>query len=847
MGHQGMKVQPRRAALIAGLAAAAVVFGCYGVWQVPDRVVRLVGGATGVERMGGVYVRYQPPPGQETEIARRLGEEVRGRDGQLVLLEYPGLSTADEPQLRALLEQGGLRLREVLDGTPYVTSLHARYSDGTHGELVTPEVDQWISEVDGTRRTDFYLSAPTRQALEQAVADAAAQGLTPPEDSEVGYEEVEATPPSEWSPDGVPAHWRTYVLRQRDAIDGSMVQHARMSYDPNTNRPLVLIDLTAVGGQRLCDVTGQIQGSKLAILQGDKIFSAPIVNAAICGGTFTITSGSHDLAQQERQAQALAHLMTRPALPRGGRVVSIDEVRPASQGGTLLLARGLLALAGGVLAGLTVLAMLRWVRPRWLVRTPRGPGRFPWKRLGITLLAPLALQLGARVPLPGVSIEALLENLGVSVGVLRQLLAMHATMLGIVPLMSAFLLVEVVALAVPGLRWRRHDPRGRLGLSMGVAAATITLALVQGWFVARYLTSLIEQTGAHPGMLFHLGVAASLTCGTLLLALVAGVISEHGLGNGYGVLIASAALLGLGTLAQDDKLTSSSVPAGLALASTVAITWVLLRWWVDDSNDEEGAARVALRVPTSGLSPLAQGGGLLLVLGALGSVGVRGRTLTETMDRLERALASPWAALALTLGLTVLWSWLQARPTLLAPQAAAAGLPPPSQLAWKRATLLSAAASGTVALLYGAAPGATELASVGATMIATATVMDVIADARALRTKLVPAAVLHQVQRSSMAEHLLEQAGIPCYLRGAHLRTLLAFVGPYVPVIVLVPEAHGERARALLAPLTARPAAQSGETGSATGSATATATATGTATATATAAEPDPAGSTLAD
>ena len=56
---------------------------------------------------------------------------------------------------------------------------------------------------------------------------------------------------------------------------------------------------------------------------------------------------------------------------------------------------------------------------------------------------------------------------------------------------------------------------------------------------------------------------------------------------------------------------------------------------------------------------------------------------------------------------------------------------------------------------------------------------------------------------------------------------------------LLVPEAHGERARALLAPLTARPAAQSGETGSATGSATATATATGTAT--------DPARSTLAD
>ena len=803
-----MRVQPKRAAWIAGLAAAAVLFGCYGVWHVPDGVVRMLGGATGVERTGGVRVRYQPPPGQAEAVARLLGDEARGLQDELVLLEYPRLSAADEPELRAMLEHGGLRLREVMDGTEYAASLFSLHSDAERGGPVTAEVDQWTPEGGGARRMDYYLSAPTRQALEQAIA-AAADRLSPPQGSEIGYEEEVATLPSEWNPAGRPVAWRTYVLGQRDELDSSAIEHAALTYDPNTARPLVLITLTEAGGLRFCELTSRLAGSKLAILMGDKIVSAPIINGPICGGRLTITpGGSTDPAQLERDARTLAGLMTRAALPRGGLVVSLEEVAPASQAGVLLLARGLLALAGGALVGLTLLLLVRWAQPRWPAPAPRWTGSFPWKRLATTALAPVALLAGARLPLPGVNLEALGMSLNLPPGALPSL---HVTSLGIMPVLSAFAVVEVVALAVPKLRWRRHDPAGRMGLGRAVAAVTIAFALVQGWFVAQYLTSLNEQAGPHAGVMFQVGVATSLACGTLLLAAVAGLINEHGLGNGYEVLATSGALIGLGEMAQDGKLTSAQLPAGLALATTIALTAVLLRWRVDsadraDSTDRAaGAGGLAWRVPTSGLAPLAQGGGLLLALGGLASVGLGRGALMGSVERLERALASPWAVLALTLGLAVLWSWLQARPALLATQATAAGLPPPSQLAWKRAALISAVASGAAVVLYQVVPEVNALASAATVMLATATVMDMVADARALRAQLVPAAVLHQVQRAGVVEHVLAQAGIPCHLRGAHLRTLLAFFGPHVPVTVLVPAEHGETARALLAPLSARP------------------------------------------
>src|SRR5262249_16925720 len=114
--------------------------------------------------------------------------------------------------------------------------------------------------------------------------------------------------------------------------------------------------------------------------------------------------------------------------------------------------------------------------------------------------------------------------------------------LGITPVLTSFAIVELIALAVPRLRWRRHDPLGRVRLQQAVAAASIVVALVQGYFVALYLESA-SRGGAelvvHPGMGFRLLTMVTLAAGTMTLAVIAGMISVHGLGNGYGALLVS--------------------------------------------------------------------------------------------------------------------------------------------------------------------------------------------------------------------------------------------------------------------------------------------------------------------
>lgn len=492
-------------------------------------------------------------------------------------------------------------------------------------------------------------------------------------------------------------------------------------------------------------------------------------------------------------ALAFCSLRMRPV--RQAVLDELDGFPARSQ--VLIAADALLALTAGVLVGVLTLGLLRWAQPRWLPTAPRWPGGFPWKRLGVTLLAPLALLAGARIPPPGVDVEWLTAR--IAPDTLNEL-PLHATALGLMPVLTAFVVVEGIALAIPALRWRRHDPRGRRGLTIAVAVGTIALALAQGFFLSRYLTNVLHVVGRDAGLTFQLGVAAALACGAVLLAVLARIIDEHGLGSGYGVLAACGAFIPMAHRPVTQPL-AIHVPQVMALIAAMGITVGVLRWRVGGEDDEPG-----LRLPTSSLVPLLHAGGLLLLFGTLSGAGLFHQTMNDVLMRVQMALATPWSQLAFILGLVALWSWLLARPSLLAATARAAGLAPPSMATWARATALSAAMSGAVAMIYLVVPGTADLVSMSIAMFATAAVMDVLADARALRAPLATIVVLHQVQRSHVVARILEEAAIPFHLRGAHLRTLLAFFGPYVPVTVLVPAEHGERARALLAALRAPPA-----------------------------------------
>jgi hypothetical protein len=54
--------------------------------------------------------------------------------------------------------------------------------------------------------------------------------------------------------------------------------------------------------------------------------------------------------------------------------------------------------------------------------------------------------------------------------------------------------------------------------------------------------------------------------------------------------------------------------------------------------------------------------------------------------------------------------------------------------------------------------------------------------------RFIKVAELHDVPMAGLLKSLLEQKGLPCYLRGYYHRALLYFFGPYIEISVLVPE-----------------------------------------------------------
>ncbi len=775
-------VRHGRVAVASGLAVAALAIFALLAQPVPDRIVGLLGGPTGLERVGGIRIVYRDAGATE---ARRI--------------ELARAGVAELADLRDVLVHGGLALHVIVPGQDVyprelLTAAAAAKYTGEHDRTgVTVDEDVWRPEDGRALHRDVYLRAPTREAIERTLADAAAAGWQPPPDVWIGFEHAHA-----WTEQGEP-YWRTYVLSKRSEIDGSMIASAVKSYDPNTNRPIVLLDFTREGARRFCELTRAIAGEKLATVLGGRVRSAPIINGQICGGRASITMGGASGRAQELEADATVAALSSGAMPRGGEILEEHDVKARDAMIQEWLGRLVIGGAAGTLVAVLVLFVLAYVRPSWQPRAPTPAGEFPWGRLGITLLAPLTLVIGSELSIPGLN-ELEFEYL-ITKGDLKGQFSVIA--LGWIPLITGFVVVEMVALAIPRLRWRRHDPSGRRALRIAATALGIAVALVQGWFMASYLESL-QRGGAEllavSGVKFRLLVVCSLGAGTAVLAFVANVISARGLGNGYGVLAASALVLEVGQrLVVDPRpLDTADVAvriAGMALiASATAVT---LRWQILATGRQPG-----LGVPSSGFHPLHFGDSVNAILALVGMFGF-GIALDDVIFWIIDVQSDPWVVAGLVLSGLLAWSWLFARPSVVERAALQAGMERPRWPTWLRATAASALlvviVHGTGEVVTWGDPDLSLAVMTVQAMFFAATMLDIVADANGLRSDRVAVWELHQIQHVGIVRHVLDGAGIPHHLHARNLRTLGAFFTPYAPVLVYVDAAHAETAGAKLA------------------------------------------------
>jgi len=330
------------------------------------------------------------------------------KDDQIIV-ELPGLDEEKKQQTRDIIARTAkLEFKVVDDNSEYMKMLFGHVgSEGKEGKPTEPrairdeiyaEIDQWRPDDGGGLHTDYYLisrdrtesmtiedakkiecvnrmgrpadpkariengriecNMSGRQVIARYLEDLTKQDPSKfkiADDRQIGYELVE---PREDAKDKR-SFWRTYYLERAVRLTGTSISNAMGSYDPNTNRPVVLLDFNRYGGRVFGELTAEITGKKLATILDDKVKSAPIINGAIRGGRASITMGGSEPRRQEIERDELVNVLKTGSLPAPLKEESVSDVGP-TLGRDAIHKTKLSFIMGAILVLLIMVGIYRW-------------------------------------------------------------------------------------------------------------------------------------------------------------------------------------------------------------------------------------------------------------------------------------------------------------------------------------------------------------------------------------------------------------------------------------------------------------------------------------------------------
>ncbi len=200
------------------------------------------------------------------------------------------------------------------------------------------------------------------------------------------------------------------------------------------------------------------------------------------------------------------------------------------------------------------------------------------QRLWFLLLALIVYRIGAHIPVPGIDPTVLADLfksqkngiLGMfnmfSGGALERFTILA---LGIMPYISASIIMQLAAIAVPHLeQLKKEGEAGRRKITQYTRYGTLVLALFQSFGIAVMLQS---QAGLvlNPGPMFQITTIVTLVTGTMFLMWLGEQITERGLGNGISLIIFAGIAAGLpsaiGNTLEMARTGAFSIPLVLAL------------------------------------------------------------------------------------------------------------------------------------------------------------------------------------------------------------------------------------------------------------------------------------------
>ncbi len=106
-----------------------------------------------------------------------------------------------------------------------------------------------------------------------------------------------------------------YLVDNAASLTGEELQEAFVRMDQEQNRPYVALEFKANGAKIFEEITGAHIGKRLAIVLDGNVYSAPVVQAKIAGGSAQITLGAGDYNTVMMEARDLALILRAGALP----------------------------------------------------------------------------------------------------------------------------------------------------------------------------------------------------------------------------------------------------------------------------------------------------------------------------------------------------------------------------------------------------------------------------------------------------------------------------------------------------------------------------------------------------
>jgi len=208
------------------------------------------------------------------------------------------------------------------------------------------------------------------------------------------------------------------------------------------------------------------------------------------------------------------------------------------------------------------------------------------KRLWFLLGALVVYRIGAHIPVPGIDPNVLADLFKQQQGGILGMFNMFSggalerftiLALGIMPYISASIIMQLAAIAVPQLeQLKKEGEAGRRKITQYTRYGTLVLALFQSFGIAVMLQSQKDLV-LNPGLMFQMTTVVTLVTGTMFLMWLGEQITERGLGNGISLIIFAGIAAGLpsaiGNTLEMARTGAFSVPLVLALFfGAIAVT-----------------------------------------------------------------------------------------------------------------------------------------------------------------------------------------------------------------------------------------------------------------------------------